>query len=103
MRDVVILDGVRTPIGRYAGALRAVRPDDLAAHVVQSLVRRNTVAPGELEDVIVGCANQAGEDNRNVARMAAAARCWLSQANRSWSSREIEYRSATFSAVSPML
>ena len=70
MRDVVILDGVRTPIGRYAGALRAVRPDDLAAHVVQSLVRRNTVAPGELEDVIVGCANQAGEDNRNVARMA---------------------------------
>jgi len=70
MRDVVILDGVRTPIGRYAGALRAVRPDDLAAHVVQSLVRRNTVAPGELEDVIMGCANQAGEDNRNVARMA---------------------------------
>jgi len=71
MRDVVILDGVRTPIGRYAGALRQVRPDDLAAHVVQAIVRRNTLDPAVIEDVVMGCANQAGEDNRNVARMAA--------------------------------
>ena len=71
MRDVVILDGIRTPIGRYAGALRQVRPDDLAAHVVQAIVRRNTVDPAVIEDVVMGCANQAGEDNRNVARMAA--------------------------------
>ncbi len=70
MRDVVILDGVRTPIGRYAGALRQVRPDDLAAHVVQAIVRRNTLDPAIIEDVVLGCANQAGEDNRNVARMA---------------------------------
>ena len=70
MRDVVIVDGVRTPIGRYAGALRQVRPDDLAAHVVQAIVRRNTLDPGVIEDVVMGCANQAGEDNRNVARMA---------------------------------
>jgi 3-oxoadipyl-CoA thiolase len=70
MRDVVILDGVRTPIGRYAGVLRQVRPDDLAAHVVQAIVRRNTLDPAVIEDVVMGCANQAGEDNRNVARMA---------------------------------
>jgi len=70
MRDVVILDGIRTPIGRYAGALRQVRPDDLAAHVVQAIVRRNTLDPAAIEDVVMGCANQAGEDNRNVARMA---------------------------------
>ena len=70
MRDVVILDGIRTPIGRYAGALRAVRPDDLAAHVLQAIVRRNTLDPQGIEDVIMGCTNQAGEDNRNVARMA---------------------------------
>jgi 3-oxoadipyl-CoA thiolase len=70
MRDVVILDGIRTPIGRYAGALRQVRPDDLAAHVVQAIVRRNTLDPAVIEDVVMGCANQAGEDNRNVARMA---------------------------------
>jgi 3-oxoadipyl-CoA thiolase len=71
MRDVVILDGIRTPIGRYAGALRQVRPDDLAAHVVQAIVRRNTLDPAAIEDVVLGCANQAGEDNRNIARMAA--------------------------------
>ncbi len=70
MRDVVILDAIRTPIGRYGGALRQVRPDDLAAHVVQAIVRRNTLDPGVIEDVVMGCANQAGEDNRNVARMA---------------------------------
>ena len=70
MRDAVILDAVRTPIGRYAGALRDVRPDDLAAHVIQAIVRRNTLDPAAIEDVVLGCANQAGEDNRNVARMA---------------------------------
>jgi len=72
LTDAYICDAVRTPIGRYAGALASVRPDDLAAHVLQALVAR---APGldasRVEDVILGCANQAGEDNRNVARMAA--------------------------------
>ncbi len=70
MRDVVILDAIRTPIGRYGGALRDVRPDDLAAHIIQSLVQRNSLDPQAIEDVVMGCANQAGEDNRNVARMA---------------------------------
>ncbi len=64
------MDAVRTPIGRYGGALRDVRPDDLAAHVIQAVVQRNGVDPDELEDVVLGCTNQAGEDNRNVARMA---------------------------------
>ncbi len=70
MRDVVILDAVRTPIGRYGGVLRDVRPDDLAAHMVQAIVQRNSLDPAIIEDVIMGCSNQAGEDNRNVARMA---------------------------------
>src|SRR5437016_14540738 len=70
MRDAVILDAVRTPVGRYAGALRDVRPDDLAAHVIQAIVRRNTLDPAAIEDVVLGCATQAGEDNGNVARMA---------------------------------
>ena len=70
MRDVVILDAIRTPIGRYGGALRDVRPDDLAAHVVQAIVQRNGLDPEAVEDVVFGCTNQAGEDNRNVARMA---------------------------------
>ncbi len=70
MRDVVILDAVRTPIGRYGGALRDVRPDDLAAHIIQALVQRNALDPYDIEDVVMGCSNQAGEDNRNVARMA---------------------------------
>jgi len=70
MRDVVILDAIRTPIGRYGGALRDVRPDDLAAHIIQSLVQRNSLDPHAIEDVVMGCANQAGEDNRNIARMA---------------------------------
>jgi 3-oxoadipyl-CoA thiolase len=68
--EVVILAAVRTPIGRYAGALKDVRPDDLAALVIAEAVRRSGVAPEAVEDVILGCANQAGEDNRNVARMA---------------------------------
>jgi 3-oxoadipyl-CoA thiolase len=70
--DVVVVDAVRTPIGRYGGALRDVRPDDLAAVVIRALLDRNPqVPPAEVEDVILGAANQAGEDNRNVARMAA--------------------------------
>jgi 3-oxoadipyl-CoA thiolase len=67
----VILSAVRTPIGRYGGALAGVRPDDLAALVVRAAVDRAGVDAGEIEDVYLGCANQAGEDNRNVARMAA--------------------------------
>jgi 3-oxoadipyl-CoA thiolase len=70
MQEAVILSAVRTPIGRYAGALKDQRPDDLAALVIQEAVRRADVAPNAIEDVILGCANQAGEDNRNVARMA---------------------------------
>jgi acetyl-CoA C-acetyltransferase len=68
--DAVIIDGVRTPVGRYGGALSAVRPDDLAALVLRALVDRVGLDPADLEDVYLGCANQAGEDNRNVARMA---------------------------------
>jgi 3-oxoadipyl-CoA thiolase len=70
MRTPVIIDAVRTPIGRYNGILRDVRPDDLAAHVIRELVRRTGLDPNLIEDVILGAANQAGEDNRNVARMA---------------------------------
>jgi 3-oxoadipyl-CoA thiolase len=72
LRDVYIVDGVRTPIGRYGGLLSQVRPDDLAALVIAALLKRNpAVDPAQVEDVILGAANQAGEDNRNVARMAA--------------------------------
>lgn len=72
MRNVYVIDAVRTPIGRYAGALSSVRPDDLLAHVIRELMARNpNVDPTAIEDVIAGDANQAGEDNRNVARMAA--------------------------------
>jgi len=71
MNDAFICDGIRTPIGRYAGALSGVRTDDLAAHPVRELVKRNpSVDWAAVDDVIYGCANQAGEDNRNVARMA---------------------------------
>jgi 3-oxoadipyl-CoA thiolase len=68
--DVVIVSAVRTPIGRIGGALSAVRPDDLAAIAIAEAVRRAGVDPGAIEEVYLGCANQAGEDNRNVARMA---------------------------------
>ncbi|MDP9796700.1 3-oxoadipyl-CoA thiolase [Catenuloplanes nepalensis] len=72
MTEAYIVGGVRTPIGRYAGALAPVRPDDLAAHVIRELLRRLSIsAPDEIDDVVFGCANQAGEDNRNVARMGA--------------------------------
>nr|BBH94555.1 acetyl-CoA acetyltransferase [Thermogemmatispora argillosa] len=70
MEEAVIVSAVRTPIGRYAGALKDVRPDDMAALVIAEAVRRAGIEPGSVEDVILGCANQAGEDNRNVARMA---------------------------------
>src|SRR5437879_13801112 len=70
MEKAVIVDALRTPIGRYAGALREVRPDDLAALVVREAVQRNQLDPAGIEDVYFGDANQAGEDNRNVARMA---------------------------------
>jgi 3-oxoadipyl-CoA thiolase len=71
MSKAVVLAGLRTPIGRYGGALAGVRPDDLAALVIRAVVERSGVPVGEIEDVWFGCANQAGEDNRNVARMAA--------------------------------
>src|SRR5947208_5572132 len=67
--EAVIVDALRTPIGRFRGALSAVRPDDLAGHVIASLVERNRIPADEIDDVVFGCANQAGEDNRNVARM----------------------------------
>jgi len=71
-REAFICDAIRTPIGRYGGTLSSVRPDDLAAIVLRELLRRNSgLDPGAVGDVILGCANQAGEDNRNVARMAA--------------------------------
>jgi 3-oxoadipyl-CoA thiolase len=71
MSGAVILAGVRTPVGRYGGALAGERPDDLAALVIAEVVKRAGVPAAEIEDVYLGCANQAGEDNRNVARMAA--------------------------------
>jgi 3-oxoadipyl-CoA thiolase len=70
MAEAFILDGVRTPIGRYGGALSAVRPDDLAALVVRAVVERSGIDPADIDEVVLGAANQAGEDNRNVARMA---------------------------------
>src|SRR5919205_4316415 len=70
MPRAVVLSGVRTPVGRYGGALSGVRPDDLAALAIAAAVERAGIAAGDVEDVYMGCANQAGEDNRNVARMA---------------------------------
>lgn len=72
MSDAYVCDAVRTPIGRFGGALAPVRPDDLAAHVIRALLARNPqLDPFAIDEVMLGCANQAGEDNRNVARMAA--------------------------------
>src|SRR2546429_4137355 len=72
MPEAFICDAVRTPIGRYGGALAAVRADDLAALPIAALVARNpSLDPAAIDEVLLGCANQAGEDNRNVARMAA--------------------------------
>ncbi len=70
LREAWIVEAVRTPIGRYGGALASIRPDDLAAVTLRAVVDRAGVDPGLIEDVILGCANQAGEDNRDVARMA---------------------------------
>jgi len=70
MTEVVIINALRTPIGRLAGALASVRPDDMAALVIKEVVARAGIDPQEIEEVYLGCANQAGEDNRNVARMA---------------------------------
>src|SRR5579871_1488257 len=72
MSDAFLCDALRTPFGRYGGALSTVRPDDLAALVLRALLKRNPgIDPERIDDVILGCANQAGEDNRNVARMSA--------------------------------
>jgi 3-oxoadipyl-CoA thiolase len=70
LREAWIIEAVRTPIGRYGGALASIRPDDLAAAAIRAVVDRARIDPATIEDVILGCANQAGEDNRNVARMA---------------------------------
>ena len=70
MAEAWIVDGVRTPIGRHGGALASVRPDDLAAVAIKALVQRTGIDPESIDDVLFGCINQAGEDNRNVARMA---------------------------------
>ena len=70
IREAWIVAALRTPFGRYGGALASVRPDDLAATVIRALIERTGIDPAAIEDVILGCANQAGEDNRNVARMA---------------------------------
>ncbi|MBR2648298.1 MAG: acetyl-CoA C-acyltransferase [Sediminibacterium sp.] len=72
MNACYVIDAVRTPIGRYGGRLSSIRPDDLLAHVIQTLLKRNeSIDPNAIEDVIAGAANQAGEDNRDVARMSA--------------------------------
>jgi 3-oxoadipyl-CoA thiolase len=71
LRAVFLVDAVRTPIGRYGGALAEARPDDLGALVIREIVRRTGADPASIDDVLLGCANQAGEDNRNVARMSA--------------------------------
>jgi 3-oxo-5,6-didehydrosuberyl-CoA/3-oxoadipyl-CoA thiolase len=70
MKDTYIIDGVRTPVGSFGGTLSAVRADDLGAHVIKALMDKHPdLDPAALDDVIMGCANQAGEDNRNVARL----------------------------------
>jgi acetyl-CoA C-acetyltransferase len=71
MLDAYIYDGLRSPIGRHAGKLAPLRPDDLAGEIIREVVGRNKVDPKEISDVVLGCVNQAGEDNRNVARFAA--------------------------------
>jgi acetyl-CoA C-acetyltransferase len=71
MLDAYLYDGLRSPIGRHAGKLAGLRPDDLAGEVIKEVVKRNNVDPAEISDVVLGCVNQAGEDNRNVARFAA--------------------------------
>ncbi|MBB3665824.1 acetyl-CoA acetyltransferase family protein [Prauserella sediminis] len=76
MTDVFVLDAVRTPFGKYSGSLSGVRPDDLAAHVLSALQERSGLDPATVDEVLLGDANQAGEDNRNVARMASLLAGW---------------------------
>jgi len=71
MLDAYLYDGLRSPSGRHAGKLAPLRPDDLAGDVIREVVKRNAIDPAEISDVVLGCVNQAGEDNRNVARFAA--------------------------------
>src|SRR5215217_4670425 len=72
MANAFIVEGLRSPVGNFTGSLSPVRADDLAAHVIRSLMAKHaSIDPAEITDVVLGCANQAGEDNRNVARMAA--------------------------------
>ncbi len=71
MKDAVIISALRTAVGSHGGALAGVRPDDLAAIPIKAVVERTGVDPSRIDDVLLGCANQSGEDNRNVARMAA--------------------------------
>ena len=71
MTEVVIVDAIRTPVGALGGILASVRPDDMAALVIKEIVQRSSLDPALVEEVFFGCANQAGEDNRNVARIAA--------------------------------
>ena len=73
MTEVVIIDGVRTAIGKYGGGLSSVRPDDLLAHTYKALAERSNIDAAELDEIFAGCGNQAGEDNRDVARMSS---CW---------------------------
>ena len=70
MREAVVIDAVRTPVGRFGGALKDVRSDDLAALCISEIAKRNNLDTSKVEDVIIGCSNQAGDDNRNVGRMA---------------------------------
>lgn len=71
MNEAYIVAALRTPVGRYGGILKDIRPDDMAAHIIRTLVERTGIDPTDISDVLLGCANQAGEDNRNIARMAA--------------------------------
>jgi 3-oxoadipyl-CoA thiolase len=71
MQEVYIIEPLRTPVGKYGGALSSIRPDDLGAHVIKAVVQSTGINPEAIDDVIFGCANQAGEDNRNIARMSA--------------------------------
>ena len=68
--ETYIIDAIRTPIGNFCGTLKNIRTDDLAAVPIKELIKRNKLDPACIDDVILGCANQAGEDNRNIARMA---------------------------------
>jgi acetyl-CoA acetyltransferase len=83
-REAFVVAGVRTPIGRYGGALSGVRPDDLAAGAIDDLLKQVGQIPGDaVEEVVLGCVNQAGEDNRNVGRMPALPTSWPSRMRRS--------------------